>query len=409
MILPEARLEDFDYNLPKERIALYPEKERSKSRLIVGNVGDNSISHYYFKDIVDLFKSGTHIILNSTKVISARIMFKKPTGGHAEVLLVEPLSPSTDPQLVLAEKERCTWKCIIGGRRILDGMVMAPDTFENKYTVKCRVLQRTGNEGIVEFFWNGSGATFADVLDNFGKMPLPPYIKRDTEAGDKESYQTVYADTVGSVAAPTAGLHFTSELLNELKRKGINVSELVLHVGPGTFQPIESSVGTHIMHSEMFSAGRQFLSELLANSGRKLAATGTTALRTLESLYWIGVKVLRGDADHGNIYLTQYEPYIYMNSPAKLPGFYDSINELHKYMEKKNISRLDGRTQLFIVPGYKIMSADMLITNFHLPKSTLILLVAAFIGKDFWRKIYNEALAAGYRFLSYGDSSLLIR
>lgn len=409
MILPDASLEDYNYFLPKDRIALYPEKERSNSRLIVGNAADNSISHYYFNDLVNLLKPDCHLILNSTKVISARLLFKKPTGGQIEVLCIEPISPSTDPQLVMVEKERCTWKCIIGGRRVLDGMVLIQSADDNKFNLKCKVLQRTGNEGIVEFAWNDSSVSFSEIIDFYGSMPLPPYIKRDCETIDKETYQTVYAEWEGSVAAPTAGLHFTGALLGKLKNKGINVSELVLHVGPGTFQPIASSVSSHIMHSEMFSVGNNLLSALLDNSGRKLVATGTTSLRVLETLYWIGVKLLGGSLDFSDIYLTQYEPYIYMESKAKLPGFYDSIYELHKYLVKNNIDQLTGRTQLFIIPGYKVMSADILITNFHLPKSTLILLVAAFIGRDLWRNIYSEALAGGYRFLSYGDSSLLIR
>lgn len=408
MILPDIRLEDYDYSLPKDRIALYPEQDRSKSRLIVGDAKNETISHYYFNDLVDLLDSNCHLIVNSTKVISARLLFKKPTGGIIEILCVEPVYPSSDPQLVMAEKERCTWKCIIGGRRVLDGMALIPNAADNKYNLKGKVLQRIGNEGIIEFTWEGGIVPFVEVIDFYGSTPLPPYIKRDAGKEDKETYQTVYADKEGSVAAPTAGLHFTKSLLGELENKGIIKSELILHVGPGTFQPIESDIRSHIMHSEMFSVSRNFLSGLLGNSRRKIVSTGTTTVRALETLYWIGIKHINGLLDYNDIYLTQYEPYSFLKSNGYLPDFYESLGGLYEYMFKNNLERLTGRTQLFIVPGYKFMSTDIMITNFHLPKSTLILLVAAFIGRDLWRNVYNEALRANYRFLSYGDSSLLI-
>jgi S-adenosylmethionine:tRNA ribosyltransferase-isomerase len=408
MSLPDISPEDFDYILPKDRIALYPETNRSDSRLLVGNLKSNSITHYKFKDIHNLIDSGSHLIVNSTKVISARLLFKKPTGGKIEILCVEPIYPSTDPQLVMAEKELCTWKCIIGGRRILDGMILIPDSGDNKYKLKAKVLQRIGNEGIIEFKWNGDSVPFAKIIEFYGITPLPPYIKRDADTGDKENYQTVYAEAEGSVAAPTAGLHFTPELLKALTIKGIAYSELILHVGPGTFLPIESDLQSHIMHSEMFSVSRDFIERLMINNSRKTISTGTTTARTLETLYWIGVKISKGHILADNIYLSQYEPYEYMKLESNLPDFNQSLNDIYNYMNKNSLSRLTGRTQLFIVPGYKFRTTDMLITNFHLPKSTLILLVSAFIGKDFWRKVYNEALAENYRFLSYGDSSLLM-
>jgi len=406
--LPPVKLEDYDYQLPKDRIALYPLPVRSESRLLAADARNGAIAHLHFNDITGLLPSDSLLILNSTKVIAARLPFRKPTGGSAEILCVEPVHPSSDPQLVMAEKEACSWKCIIGGRKILEGMTLVPDSREDMSGLRATIRQRTGNEAIVDFAWKDAGP-FVNILEYYGITPLPPYIKREAENTDKTTYQTVYADKEGSVAAPTAGLHFTPEVLQSLKNKGITVSELILHVGPGTFQPIETDLQSHIMHSEMFITGRDFLERIIVNSGKKIVCTGTTSLRTMETLYWLGVKALHGTLSPSDVYLTQYEPYEFLGSQAELPGLEASFTELRNFMDVNGLTKLTGRTQLFIVPGYTFHTADALITNFHMPKSTLILLVAAFIGKDLWQRAYTEAISDKYRFLSYGDSSLLIR
>lgn len=408
-MIPNINIKDYDYFLPDENIALYPLTDRSASRMVFARCGTNEISHMHFSDLPDLLPENSLLILNSTKVIAARMKMLKPTGGKAEILCITPVRPSHDPQVALAAKNTCTWKCMAGGRRIQPGAVLAPETVKEDIRLSAKILSRDKTEAIVQFDWDGD-CSFAQIIDQLGSVPLPPYIKRDADEKDKSTYQTVYATSDGSVAAPTAGLHFTPQVLAELSKKGIRKSELVLHVGPGTFKPVETDdISGHDMHFEQVFITRQTIDDLLGQvkQGNPIIATGTTSLRTIESLYWLGSKLILGARlnDEGYFEIYQDEPYVTSGKSSAS----DALEFLVDLMESRGWDVLCGQTQLFIVPGYDFKIVTGLITNFHLPKSTLILLVAAFTGKELWRKIYEEALLNNYRFLSYGDSSLLLR
>ncbi|MDR0927093.1 MAG: S-adenosylmethionine:tRNA ribosyltransferase-isomerase [Ignavibacteria bacterium] len=389
-------LTDYDYNLPADNIALQPLENRYDSRLLVFG-GSTKIEHSTFRNIANYIPANSILIRNSTKVIPARLILHKQTGGAVELLCIEPILPSNDPQIAMTAMGSCKWECIVGGRNVNVGMELNADF------LTANILERYENKAVVEFRWNNN-TTFAQTIDAIGKIPLPPYIKRDANEDDKYRYQTVYANIDGSVAAPTAGLHFSQNTFNALKAKNIDIAEVVLHVGPGTFVPIDTSIAEHKMHNEQFFVSRNTI-ETLANNYAKengfIVATGTTSLRTLESLYWSGVKLLRKEP-LGNIA---------QNYPYSINADYSSeeaFARLHKYMADNGMDMLNGRTQLFITPGYKIRTINALITNFHLPKSTLLLLVSAFIGIDNCKQVYAEALKENYRFLSYGDSSLLM-
>lgn len=405
MKIPDINLSDYDYELPKEKIALYPLEKRDDSKLLFANIDTGELKHYIFKNLSEIVPANSLMILNNTKVIQARLIFKKPTGGKVEFLLVEPIKPSSVPIITLQEKGNCTWECIIGGKRVREGMVL--ESLNSNLQLKARVISRTNNKGVIEFSWT-SDRTFSEVIKTAGVMPLPPYISRDTEQIDLERYQTVYAMEDGSVAAPTAGLHFTDSVLENLKNKKIDFSTIVLHVGPGTFQPMASDeISGHEMHYESINIDIDTIEKLVIalREKRNIFAVGTTCCRTLESMYWHGLKLMHTDDDNLQMNVQQWEPYQYDNLlPAE-----QVLNHLLSIMKKKNVKTLFGKTQLFIVPGYHFQIINGLITNFHLPKSTLILLVAAFAGKSIWRKIYETAKKNDYRFLSYGDSTILIK
>ncbi|MFH1049999.1 MAG: S-adenosylmethionine:tRNA ribosyltransferase-isomerase [bacterium] len=452
----DLNLEDYNYSLPQEKIALFPLEDRAKSKLLLVNKEKQKITHHIFKEISDLLPKNSVIFVNKTKVISARLLMKKPTGGLVEILCVEPILPSTDPQITMSAKEKCTWKCIVGGKRINPGMLLSTD-IDNDKNIKltAQIIEKSGQDAIVEFRWdniirqaqsnsrrqtadgrqesitnyelritnekkqyhftdNGqlttdNGFSFADVLEKLGKVPLPPYIKREVDEEDKNRYQTVYAKNDGSVAAPTAGLHFTDEVIDKIKNRGIYIEELTLHVGPGTFKPIDTeNISEHKMHSELIIVKKSLLENLLKSitDNKYIIATGTTSLRTLETLYWVGVKILSDKLIMNNdeFELGQWDAYKFKQNISAL----DSISAIIQYLDKQNKTELRGRTELLIFPGYEFKIVKGLITNYHLPKSTLILLVAAFLGKELWSKAYDEALNNNYRFLSYGDSSLLL-
>jgi S-adenosylmethionine:tRNA ribosyltransferase-isomerase len=410
--IPKARTEDYDYELPESRIANYPLEQRDRSKLLFADAKSNQISHHAFYDISELLPENSLLVVNNTKVIQARFKMLKPTGGRAELLCVEPIEPSRDPQIVMKTKNSVQWICIVGGRKINEELVLEPEA-KGEHNLRARIIERKENEALVEFTWDGE-LTFSEIVEETGKIPLPPYIKRDVEENDKKSYQTVYAEKEGSIAAPTAGLHFTDEVITKIKTKNIEFSEVVLHVGPGTFKPVESDdISGHNMHSERISVRKEFIEKLVLKlaDNAQIIATGTTSLRTLESMYWIGVMIWNGELnslDFDSYAPKQWDAYR-LEQAIELPEAKLALSAILDLMQKEDKNELVAYTQLLIVPGYTFRVVDCLITNYHLPKSTLILLVAAFVGKEFWKEIYREALDNDYRFLSYGDSSLLIR
>jgi S-adenosylmethionine:tRNA ribosyltransferase-isomerase len=403
-IAPDALL----YDLPEARIAKFPLAERDQSKLLVADALAQELSHHHFYDLPSHLPEHALLIRNNTKVIAARLHLAKPTGGLVEVLCLEPLAPSTDPALALNVKNACRWRCLIGGRKIAVGTVL------NLHELTATVKEKIGAEAVVDFAWQ-TETSFADLLDSFGKMPIPPYLKREAEDGDRFRYQTVYAVSQGSVAAPTAGLHFTERVFEALSRKHVQIADLTLHVGLGTFKPVESqSIAEHQMHTERVTVPLSTLERLLdqAKSPKRcIVAVGTTSMRTLESLYWFGAKLYAtfGDTRARNtLWLSQWEAY-QLASEGKSPPLDVSIEQVLHWAKANGLEHVQGETELMIAPSYTFRVVDALITNFHQPKSTLILLVSAFLGGDFWRKVYQSALDNDYRFLSYGDSSLLWR
>lgn len=381
------QLDDFSYELPESRIAKHPPEERGTSKLLVYRKGD--IQHYHFGDIVDQLPKEALLVFNDTKVIPARIILHKETGARIEIFLLEPLAPSKVHEQVMNSQQSCTWKCLIGNaKKWKQGSSLANTSIPFTAT-------RTGDKEVT-FSWEGM--TFSDLLTEIGKIPLPPYIQREVEQEDQDRYQTVYSKMDGAVAAPTAGLHFTDEIIDKLEAKDIPTSYLTLHVSAGTFLPIKTGdITEHPMHNEQVWIERQTIESLLSTS--QTIAVGTTSMRTLESLYWFGVRLHHGKED---FYIRKEDPYE-LQAIDKSTALQNVLN----YMQQHQLHQLGGQTEIFLYPGYTFQICDGLITNYHLPNSTLILLIAAFIGED-WRKVYQEALDNDYRFLSYGDSSLLI-
>lgn len=434
-------LDDYYYNLPKERIAQYPLSDRSSSKLLVAyldhqnknlhnnlhnnhlsenlvvNNSDISIYHKTFSDLPDLIPDDSIMFLNDTKVIPARLLFRKPTGGLVEIFCLEPVFPSSDPMIALQSEKRTIWNCLFSGRNIKEGTTLHIASENMTTDLKALVLKKVGKNMLVEFSWENSNEKFITIINKIGNIPLPPYINRDSDESDYETYQTVYANYDGSVASPTAGLHFTEDIFNKLTRKNIKIETLTLHIGLGTFNPIETqNISEHNMHSEIISVNLNTLNSILNffsnNMNKKFIAVGTTSLRTLETLYWLGVKVklnIKFKNHIDTLLLNQYEPYYY-HKTYDLPDVREAFKLLFDYTENElKAQSIVGRTELFIVPGYDFKVVDTLITNFHMPGSTLIFLVAAFIGQENYRRIYQEALNEKYRFLSYGDSSILFR
>ena len=407
MSLPSINLEEFNYVLPKEKVAEYPANRREESRLLFVDSRSNHIEHHKFSEISNLIPENSFLILNSTKVIAARINLFKPTGGKIELLLIEPKLPEKDPQLALACKSPVYWECFYGGRGVNVGTKLTIDI------LTAEIIEKEGNKVLVKFEWNNQENSFAKILELAGKIPLPPYIRRNIEDIDTLRYQTVYAKSDGSIAAPTAGLHFTDEIFKELREKGIGIEELILHVGPGTFLPIDADeIENHIMHKEAIFVAKNSIQNILNafSAGKRIIATGTTSVRTLESMYWWGVKLIINPdlMNSQELIVLQFEPYQYSLQSQKINP-QESFSKILEWMSHNDSEMLTGKTQLFIVPGYDYKIVNGMITNFHLPKSTLILLVATFLGKDLWKESYQTALDNNYRFLSYGDASLLLR
>jgi len=396
----EILLNDFLYDLPEEKIARYPLSERDLSKQLVFK--NNNIIHDQFRNLSSHLDAHDLLVINETKVIKARLKFKKSTGGSVEVFCLHPLK-SLDPSESLSSKSGIEWVCLIkGGKRWKDEILSLRLNIDGDQNINlfAKVVHKSEMHSIVRFEWDSANYVFADILFYSGAVPIPPYLKREAESVDESRYQTVFASIAGSVAAPTAGLHFTDAILNELSAKGVKRAKLLLHVGAGTFKPIQSeNVLHHEMHDESFSINTQALRDLLQAKG-KIIPVGTTAMRTLESLYQLAMRHALSNSGWKNGVLAQHE--IYQSSLSRN----ELIQTLIDLSEKEG-GVLKGQTGIMISPGYSFGFCDGLITNFHQPGSTLILLVAAFVG-PIWRSIYNEALSNNYRFLSYGDSSLLL-
>lgn len=397
-------LREFDYNLPEERIAQYPLDERDMSQLLIYK--GEKISKDVFRRIDDYLPPGSLLVFNNTQVIRARLIFRKKTGAEIEIFCLEPHLPS-EYEPSFRSLNPVEWICIVGNlKKWKDGLISLP--FNNKdkrYTFSAEKLSLDGDKCRVRFSWNCQGLTFGDLIEKLGHVPLPPYINREDEVVDTIRYQTVYSSIKGSVAAPTAGLHFTTRVIKNLKDRGHKTAEITLHVGAGTFQPIKSkTISDHKMHCEHFSVTKEIIESLLTNQG-KIIAIGTTSVRTLESLYWLGVKLFNNPLNYGSgLSLGQWEPYN-LNSNLSVK---ESMNALLVHLSSSKMSTFSATTSIMIVPGYDFRMINGLITNFHQPKSTLLLLISAWIGKQ-WNDIYKFALENKFRFLSYGDSSILLK
>lgn len=400
----DININDYDYELPPDRIAQYPVKERDGSQLLIYQ--ENNISKDIFRNIGSYLPSDSLLVFNNTRVIRARLLFKKESGANIEILCLEPFLPS-DYSLSFSSRESVEWKCIIGNlKKWKSGALMTTFIYNNNsYKLFAERLQEEGETLNIKFSWTSTGVSFGEVIELTGHIPLPPYINRADEQADIERYQTVYSSIDGSVAAPTAGLHFTDTVFGDIESKGIKKVELTLHVGAGTFKPVKSdNVINHEMHCEHFSIDKKTL-ELIHNFKGKIIPVGTTSVRTLESIYWLGVKLLRKPLDYATVIsLTQWEAYELPTAISKE----ESLEALLKYLEKENMTILHASTSIMIVPGYDFKITSGMVTNFHQPRSTLLLLISAFTGKK-WKELYIFALDNDFRFLSYGDSSLLLK
>ncbi len=401
--LKSIRIEDYDYPLPDERIARYPMEQRDHSKLLC--LRGECVDEHRFYDLPSLLPDGTLLVFNDTKVIHARLFFRKKTGAQIEVFCLE--SYGMDVTEAFAQRERCSWVCFIGNnKKWKEGALCGKWKKERgEFMLTATRREAVANAWVVDFEWTG-GFSFAEIIETAGVIPLPPYLHREADANDATRYQTVYAHHDGSVAAPTAGLHFTPEVFDALKERGIGTEYITLHVGAGTFKPVSTdTIGEHEMHVEPVHVTADNLRHIVAHAGKPLVAVGTTSVRTLESLYWFGVQLQNGH-DLPAMHVGQWTPYELESQAANLSSSQSYNNILH-WMERHDTDRLDGATQLMIAPGYHYHVIDGLVTNFHQPRSTLLLLVSALIGNR-WHECYRYALDHGFRFLSYGDSCLFL-
>ena len=397
------KISDYNYPLPDERIAKFPLPVRDQSKLLVYRHGE--VSETRFTSLPDYLEAGELMIFNNTKVIQARLHFRKETGALIEIFCLEPIQPN-DYVLNFQQTSHAAWLCMIGNlKKWKEG------SLHKEMNVKGHTITLTATRGEcrgtshwVDFTWDNPKITFADILEVFGELPIPPYLNRETQESDKETYQTVYSKIKGSVAAPTAGLHFTERVLQALRDKGVDLEEVTLHVGAGTFKPVKSEeIEGHEMHTEYISVNRQTIEKLIAHGGKAIAV-GTTSVRTLESLYYIGVTIAsHPDAGQEELHVRQWQPYETHPTMTTV----ESLQQILDYMKRHELEALHTSTQIIIAPGYTYHIVQKMVTNFHQPQSTLLLLVSAFVKGD-WRTIYDYALAHDFRFLSYGDSSLLI-
>lgn len=396
---------DYNYPLPDERIAKHPLAEREQCKVLM-HKGSNRIEEHKFFEVPKLLPSNAMLIYNNTRVINARLRFRKATGSQIEIFCLEPVAPH-DYQLIFQTTTQCTWLCLVGNNKRWKNGDLAQQVIvdEERITVTATRGERRGNAFEITFTWDGNDVTFASLLEAMGEIPIPPYLNRGTEQSDLTDYQTVYSHIDGSVAAPTAGLHFTDEVLAECDQLGIERRELTLHVGAGTFQPVKSeNIGDHDMHTEFISVPRDLLAEL-ATTTRPVIAVGTTSVRTLESLYYIGqILDANPNATEEELRVTQWMPY---TTPCAITA-QQALQNIVDYLDRHRASDYLGSTQLMIAPGFTYRIVKGMITNFHQPQSTLLLLVAAFVGNENWRNIYNYALDHDFRFLSYGDACLFL-
>lgn len=401
-MIPEIHIEDYNYRLPDSRIAKYPLEHRDSSKLL--SYRNGLTGTHVFNEISSLIPDGAIMVFNDTKVVPARLHFQRESGAHIEIFCLEPIMPEEYVSM-FAVTDRCRWKCIVGNvKRWKSDTLHLYNPLDDKTIgdmgLKADLIERKGETSIVEFSWENS-APFSKVLEVCGSVPIPPYLNRDTEDIDLERYQTLYARYRGSVAAPTAGLHFTENVLQDIRSRGISTETVCLHVGAGTFLPVKTSlVSEHRMHREPFVVTLDFLEKLIARKG-PVVAVGTTSVRTLESLYYLGVKCIENGEP---LDVGQWDPYE-RTYPYSLE---ESLSSIITYMKNSGHDQLQVGTSIIIVPGYKFKVVDVLVTNFHQPQSTLLLLISAFVGGD-WKTIYDYAMSNDFRFLSYGDSSILFR
>lgn len=409
--IKDIKIEDFDYPLPDERIARHPLAERDRCLLL--EYKDGVVSHHIFSELPDLLAPDTLLVMNNTRVINARMEFHRATGARIEVFLLEPLEPRDYAQ-IFQTRGRCRWQCMVGNLKKWKEEKLEKHLFINGKNVALsarRLEQLPGNSHDVEFTWDDPDVTFASVVEAAGYIPIPPYLNRESEESDSTDYQTVYSRIQGSVAAPTAGLHFTPELLQKLNVNGIQTREVTLHVGAGTFQPVKSDdIGSHPMHTEVFEIDLDLVRDIrnAMEAGRRVAAVGTTTVRTLESLPVLGIQILKGDR---SLKVNQWESY--SNEALAIPTV-DALKALESYMEEEETTHLTASTAIMIAPGFRWRIVSGMVTNFHQPQSTLLLLVSSFLdGENLhdpaWKKIYSEALRNDYRFLSYGDACLFLK
>ena len=401
---PEIKISNFDYPLEEENIAKYPLSERDKAKLLF-LTSDKKIEEKYFYDLPEMLDSNTFLILNDTKVVHARLLFQKESGSVIEIFCLEPMNK--DIQLAYAQKGSCEWKCLIGNNKKWKQETISSSFINDskQLTLTAKRLYQENETWIVEFSWDREDLSFAEVLQYMGHVPLPPYLKRKDEESDKEDYQTVYAHQEGSVAAPTAGLHFSENTFKQLADKGVKTCFVTLHVGAGTFKPVSTeTIDRHVMHTEQIVLKKENIEELLANLDKRVMCVGTTSVRTIESLYWHGVKVLKNGNRYSEIDVKQWDPY---QEECRISAR-ESLQAILESMEQENRNVLIGQTQLMIAPGYEYRIVDAMITNFHQPKSTLLLLVSAMIGED-WKRVYQFALENNYRFLSFGDACMFTK
>ena len=401
------QISDFTYSLPDERIARHPLAERDHSKLLVYKQG--LIEESIYRDIDQFLPAGSLLVFNNTKVVEARLLFQKLSGGVIEIFCLEPADQYADIALAMVQKGEVFWKCLVGGvSKWKHGMVLSKkiSTGETEVELQAEISERLPDCFIIKMRWTPAGYTFAEILHLAGLVPLPPYLHREVEASDKERYQTVYARYDGSVAAPTAGLHFTQNIFEKLAAKNISTNFVTLHVGAGTFKPVKSeTIGGHEMHSEFMDVSIETIEHIYKHIDQKIFAVGTTSLRLIESLYWMGVKTCTNPSINMNdLAVLQWEPY---ETKSRL-GTSIALKSLMDWMKSNGLNRLITKTQIMIAPGYELKIASGIITNFHQPQSTLLLLIAAVVGEK-WKELYEHALNNDFRFLSYGDGCLLFK
>ncbi|MCK9611356.1 MAG: S-adenosylmethionine:tRNA ribosyltransferase-isomerase [Bacteroidales bacterium] len=400
--IPSINISDFAYTLPEEKIAKYPLQKRDRAKLLVCK--NDSIYDKYFYNLPELIKPGTLLVINNTKVIHARMNFYKKTGAKIEIFCLEPM-PDRNFELAMKQTGHCTWKCLVGNAKKWKDEKLELKINSNaiEYLLKAEKMESLNGCFLIRFAWIPEYLCFSSIIESAGMVPLPPYIHRPAENSDNLTYQTVYAENNGSVAAPTAGLHFTPELLLELSKNNIQKTHITLHVGAGTFKPVSSeSIEQHIMHSEQVVIKKQLLNDMLNATG-EIIAVGTTSVRSLESLYYLAAKI--HETGEMPVEINQWDPY---NETLNALDRKKTLMVIKDYMDKMQLQQISFITNIIIIPGYRFKMTDGMVTNFHQPRSTLLLLIAAYLG-DSWKEIYKHALGSNYRFLSYGDACLFLK